>query len=230
MRDRTRPIAGGLSIGNSRYDDAGTLGEIIKLNDEPGLFLISCWHVLCGRHGQINDDIVQPGILDNGNVANCKIARLHSYRLTDQVDVAFAQLNIDIDSRPGVMHLGRTRNIIRPTEGMRVIKCGRSTEVTTGRIHSVNATARISGYPGGTAIFYNQILTNNMSAGGDSGAVLLEENSNDVVGLLIGGNEEDKSIFNHMTRVFSSLNDHTFKRNESISEDQTLFNNINPNQ
>jgi len=47
------------------------------------------------------------------------------------------------------------------------------------------------GYGGGrTALFTNQILTTNMSKGGDSGSLLVDGEGNKAVGLLFAGSDE----------------------------------------
>jgi hypothetical protein len=57
---------------------------------------------------------------------------------------------------------------------MKVMKVGRTTGFTKGTIQSINATVNV-GYGAGVACFTGQISTNAMSAGGDSGSLLLAE-------------------------------------------------------
>jgi hypothetical protein len=82
--------------------------------------------------------------------------------------------------------------------GMRVKKCGRTTEATFGFVRSINATVNVSGYPSGTMTFVNQILTTHMSQPGDSGSLLLDDSSNRVVGLLFAGDGSTQTIHNHI--------------------------------
>ena len=49
----------------------------------------------------------------------------------------------------------------------------------------IYATVEVGGYPDGSAIFEEQIITTNMSAGGDSGSLLV--NGQKAVGLLFAG-------------------------------------------
>ncbi|MGH9148010.1 MAG: serine protease, partial [Vicinamibacterales bacterium] len=55
-----------------------------------------------------------------------------------------------------------------------------------GRITAINATVNVNYGGGKVARFVNQIVTTNMSAGGDSGSLLLDL-ENRAVGLLFAG-------------------------------------------
>ena len=78
------------------------------------------------------------------------------------------------------------RRKVNVTVGTLVKKCGRTTNFTTGRITAINATINV-GYGGGmVARFVDQIVTTNMSAGGDSGS-LVTTLDNVAVGLLFAG-------------------------------------------
>lgn len=67
-----------------------------------------------------------------------------------------------------------TGAVIEPDIGMHVQKTGRTTGATYGTILNTNATVRV-GYPGGhSAIFVNQIITGNISRGGDSGSLVVQ--------------------------------------------------------
>lgn len=78
---------------------------------------------------------------------------------------------------------------------MKVKKCGRTTEFTKGTITAINATVNINyGAPNGVAQFVGQIITTNISAGSDSGSLVVVDgkgkNKNDdrkPVGLLYAG-------------------------------------------
>lgn len=70
--------------------------------------------------------------------------------------------------------------------GTIVQKTGRTTNYTTGRITAINATINVNYGGGNVARFKDQIVTTNMSAGGDSGSLVTT--SDDVaVGLLFAG-------------------------------------------
>ncbi len=74
---------------------------------------------------------------------------------------------------------------------MRVMKYGRTTGQTKGRIQGINATVLV-GYDTGVARFVGQIVIGGggFSAGGDSGALIVVEKGGDArkpVGLLFAG-------------------------------------------
>ena len=70
--------------------------------------------------------------------------------------------------------------------GTIVQKTGRTTNYTTGRITAINATIDVNYGGGRVARFKDQIVTTNMSAGGDSGS-LVTTLDDVAVGLLFAG-------------------------------------------
>ena len=84
-----------------------------------------------------------------------------------------------------------------------VQKTGRTTHYTIGRITTINATVDV-GYGGGrTAWFRDQIITTNMSAGGDSGS-LVTTLDNVAVELLFAGSSV-ATILNQIENVRNLL-------------------------
>jgi hypothetical protein len=67
-----------------------------------------------------------------------------------------------------------------------VKKTGRTTNFTTGRVTVIGATVNVNFGGGQIAKFCNQIVTTDMSAGGDSGSLVLDL-ANKPVGLLFAG-------------------------------------------
>ncbi len=75
---------------------------------------------------------------------------------------------------------------------MRVMKYGRTTGQTNGRIDAINATVNVNYGSPGVAHFIKQIIIKpgNFSAGGDSGALIVVQKGGDAgspVGLLFAG-------------------------------------------
>ncbi len=70
--------------------------------------------------------------------------------------------------------------------GMLVKKTGRTTDFTTGRVQTINTTVNVNYGQGRIARFCRQIITTDMSAGGDSGSLVLDFENNPV-GLLFAG-------------------------------------------
>src|SRR2546428_1111469 len=91
------------------------------------------------------------------------------------VDAAVAE---PIETRlvaPDILGIGRVRGTKEPDIGMRVRKSGRTTGVTAGRITAIDAVVEVD-YGGPTAIFREQIVSDLLSKGGDSGSPVVDEN------------------------------------------------------
>ncbi len=108
----------------------------------------------------------------------------------NQVDGALAKpVSPDVVSNE-ILEIGSVTEDTEAELGMEVKKSGRTTGLTTGTIQLLNASVRV-GYGGGKiALFTNQILTTNMSKGGDSGSLLVNGGGNKAVGLLFAGSDQ----------------------------------------
>ncbi|MBW3593114.1 MAG: S1 family peptidase, partial [Actinobacteria bacterium] len=87
--------------------------------------------------------------------------------------------------------------------GMVVQKTGRTTNHTTGRITAINATVDVGFGGGRIGRFRDQIITTNMSAGGDSGSLVMTLDEV-AVGLLFVGSSV-ATIANQIENVRSLL-------------------------
>jgi hypothetical protein len=108
----------------------------------------------------------------------------------NQVDGALAKpVNPDVVSSE-ILEIGAVTGEREAELGMEVKKSGRTTGLTTGTVQLLDASVNV-GYGGGrTALFTNQILTTNMSQGGDSGSLLVSGEGNKAVGLLFAGSDQ----------------------------------------
>ena len=86
---------------------------------------------------------------------------------------------------------------------MSVKKNGRTTEFTTGEILQVDLTVDVDYREAGVARFTDQLLAGPMSAGGDSGSAVLNDDD-EIVGLLFAGSDTT-TIINPIQAVFSAL-------------------------
>lgn len=231
LAKRVRPAEGGYSVGHFKIT-AGTLGTCVYsvlpggstnpplhgVGIPPKYFILSNNHVLANSNGAaLGDPILQPGPADGGTVAADTIAKLSNFipitfnpptPLTahnNLVDAAVAEVAFH-DCDREIHWIGNVRGW-RPkagvTVGTLVQKTGRTTNYTVGRITAVNATIDV-GYGGGrVARFKQQIVTTNMSAGGDSGSLVttLDEVA---VGLLFAGSPS-ATILNQIENVRSLL-------------------------
>jgi hypothetical protein len=205
LASRVRPAYGGVSVGHYKIT-AGTLGTCCyDATPFPGIpqryYILSNNHVLANSNAaNIGDPILQPGPYDGGTYPADVIAKLSRFvpikfmqpnqaPPINYVDAAVAEGNFsDLDRR--IFWVGHLRRLYQaPEVGMIVEKCGRTTNLTTGRILNINATVDVNYGNGQVARFSRQILTTSMSAGGDSGSLVadLEESA---VGLLFAGSPQ----------------------------------------
>jgi hypothetical protein len=201
LRQRLRPAMGGFSVGHYRIT-AGTIATCVyDLSPFPGIpkryFILSNNHVLANsNNARIGDPILQPGPYDGGTIPRDIIARLtrfvpilfhtatripHNYVDAAIAEGAFHDLNREI------YWIGYVKQVnSRPQIGDIVEKTGRTTNFTTGKILALNATVDVNYGSGRVARFVNQIVTSNMSAGGDSGSLVCDLKEG-AVGLLFAG-------------------------------------------
>ncbi len=199
-------------------------GKIPTQKESYGDYLIlSNNHVLADvNQGNAGDLILQPGPFDGGVYPSDGFATLERFepivlspRLNfpppgyppgfNLVDAAVARPIYGRDVTASIIGLIMPQGIDQAASvGALVIKAGRTTQVTTGRVLATNATISPIGYgDAGVAAFRHQILTTAMSAGGDSGSLLMDINLN-AVGLLFAGSPF-VTIHNHIADVETAL-------------------------
>lgn len=231
LTKRTRPAKGGYSVGHKNIT-AGTIATCVY-DILPGgtvsppahgvgipskYYILSNNHVLANSNaGAIGDAVLQPGPYDGGVDPADRIATLARFipisfypttPLASQnnlVDCAIAEgqfHDLDRDIFWSCCARGWQRKA-SVTVGTVVKKTGRTTNFTIGRITAINATIDV-GYGGGrVARFKDQIVTTNMSAGGDSGSLVMTLD-NVAVGLLFAGSTTSM-IANQIENVRSLL-------------------------
>ena len=217
---RTRNQHFGVSGGNvndaSRsFCCSGTLGALIT--DGINQYILSNNHVL-GRSDQAvaGEDVSQPGLIDS----SCRVTTIvgdfiAAAPLGSNVDAAIAQLRPGtMDSSGFIEDIGVPGTaIVNPSVGMSVAKSGRTTGFTTGTISSINTSVSVQyqrGCGGGkkfTVSYRNQVVINSstFSAGGDSGSMIVTNNSShNPVALLFAGSSTS-TIGNPIGEVLSVL-------------------------
>ncbi len=201
LRQRIRPAMGGFSVGHYKIT-AGTIGTCVyDMKPFPGIpqryYILSNNHVLANsNNARIGDPILQPGPYDGGTVPRDIIARLSDFVTIrfktstsipiNYVDAAIAEGEFH-DLNREIYWIGYVKQVnSKPQIGDIVEKTGRTTNFTTGKILALNATVDVNYGGGNVARFAKQIVTTNMSAGGDSGSLVCDINEG-AVGLLFAG-------------------------------------------
>jgi len=118
------------------------------------------------------------------------------------MDVALARPDDPEMLRPEILGIGMPIGMAEPQLGMPVQKSGRTTGLTQGFVEQIDVTVNVD-YNGRMACFTNQIITNRMSAPGDSGSAILDTERR-VVGLLFAGSEH-VTIFTPIQRILTQL-------------------------
>lgn len=195
LQRRVRPLVRGASIAH-RDVTAGTLGAFVTVGAETAIYVLSNNHVLGNSdRGRIGDDVLQPGPADDGTSADRVGELFHAVRLEldapNLVDAALALLDaaIEVD---GAAHDGPLAGITDAAGVVgEVIKIGRTTGLTIGRISAIEVDGVPVGYDTGVFRFDDQIevegIDGGFSAGGDSGSVIYTPVDRMGVGLLFAG-------------------------------------------
>jgi len=237
---RARPARGGYSVGHVKIT-AGTIATCVydflpgaTVNPPaPGMgtpakfYLLSNNHVLANSNdAHIGDPILQPGPFDGGTDPADRIARLSRFvpiTFEPPVPRALHRNLVDAAVAEGEFH-DLEREVYwsgvpsgwypraRLRVGDRVKKTGRTTSFTLGRVIATNATIDVNYGGGRVARFLDQIVTTNISAGGDSGSLVLSSapgsqpgtQDDFVLGLLFAGSPQ-ATIVNHFEHVRALL-------------------------
>ncbi|HHE55846.1 MAG TPA: hypothetical protein ENL21_08695 [Caldithrix abyssi] len=140
-----------------------------------------------------------------GSKTRLKAVRLEQAQAQENlVDCAIAQPLNPNDVINEIAEIGSIQEVAEGELGMKIQKSGRTTEWTTGEIEQVDVTVKVSYGENKTALFVDQLMAGNMSAGGDSGSAVLNMNS-EIVGLLFAGSSTS-TVINRIQNVFSALN------------------------
>ena len=214
------PVVPGVSIGHPSIS-AGTAGCVVYDVHNGRQYVLSNWHVLHGAEGSIGDNIVQPGKHDDNRIDRNLAGRLIRSHLGVAGDCAIAEINnrkleatiLDLNSK--VQRIGE------PELGDRVVKSGRTTDVTYGVVNRIHTTAKI---------FYNGVgeceigcfeigpdpkkpaKDGEISMGGDSGAAWLHVADNKASDMMLGlhfagetGDAPEHALACYAASVFEKL-------------------------
>ncbi len=206
------PLRGGLSISTERHHTYGTLGGLVNDRETGEPMILSASHVLAGdwraRPGQ---RIYQPGRLDGGRPANA-IATLTRTAMTVNLDAAVATLTGPRRSLNDQLELGPIQGVGEATLGLDVVKSGRRSGVTHGRVVAVDGVAKMRyGY---LERIIHRVVTidplwafGEVSGPGDSGAIWLGQEDRRAVALhFAGGNRPERALALDIQAVLAALN------------------------
>jgi hypothetical protein len=212
QRQRQRPVPGGVSIAPLNEAFVGTLGCFLRrvAGGTEQIFALSNNHVLADTNRlPIGTPIVQPGPEIAPTKPGDVFAALSAFvpiqfptsgptPVVNRLDAAIAVVAdrelIQLRRMFGVDRY--TPQLLAPVPGMRVVKSGRTTGVTTGVINATRVNGVVVNYGTRTAprlATFNDTVeivgsgNQPFSMPGDSGSVILEQESGRPVALLFAG-------------------------------------------
>lgn len=225
---RFRPAMPGCGLGHTEIE-VGTFGCLVKKRPDPeidpeadeerdeSLYVLSNSHVLA-NHGvcRVGDLVLQGGRYDGGREPDdvlCELAEWVPFEFTDSgfpnlVDAAIARvLNPDeVSSAVRMIGVppGYTKHVQRDME---VHKCGRTSDLTYGRVRDIDYRLQMSykkpGGGTGRVGLSDQVLCTRYTAPGDSGSAVFSSGGF-VVGLHFAGSSST-SVFNRIGHVLDAL-------------------------
>jgi hypothetical protein len=219
--------------GSQIFCCSGTLGSLVSRNGS--LYILSNNHVLArSDQASVGETITQPGLIDaNCSVAaTSTVADLTQFVNLEtsgkNVDAAIALIVPGaVDTTGSILSLGSTAtgstadagpphqgNGILASIGENVAKSGRSSGLTCSTVDAVAIATSVSYQKGcNTGTSFNVNYTNQISVsggafstGGDSGSLIVDQNTADPVALLYGGSDTD-TVGNPVADVLAALAD-----------------------
>lgn len=205
-------LHGGISMGPCRtvfrtppdvptagnYTFVGTLGAIVIDRVTKAEMALTNFHVACVDTGWApGDTMAQPGRPDGGSCPADVFGSLTRAVLSEHVDGAVVSITAGKATECTIEGIGDVKGHAAAVLNSDVRKRGRTTELTFGRVTSVDASVSINYGDGlGNRTLKNQVRivadtaqSAVFSAGGDSGSVVVDGN-NMVIGLLFGGSTQ----------------------------------------
>jgi hypothetical protein len=206
---RFRPCPGGVSVGHPKIT-AGTLGTPLPIRGtkygRSNNHIFAATSTDLNPRARIGDPIFQPGVYDLGTEEDT-IGSLAWYQPMYEQGMNLIDAALMLPADPSllsddILDIGPHTGLATANLEEVVQKSGRTTNVTQARILDVDATLKV-GYGEFTLTFTNQIITDYMASGGDSGSALLNMDRK-LVGLLFAGSNY-VTVHNHIGNVISAI-------------------------
>ncbi len=214
-----RPVPIGVSTGHPDIT-AGTIGCRVK-DGSGNVYALSNNHIYANsNNASIGDNELQPGPSDGGQDPEDAIGTLHDFEpikfdgSDNEIDAAIAATSTGNvgTATPNDGYGAPGTSIVEAFVGQQVQKYGRTTGWTFGEVSEINVSVDVC-YAGfifctSLAHFVNQIAITpgDFSDGGDSGSLIVTDDSNkNPVGLLFAGSSE-RTLANPISAVLSRFN------------------------
>ncbi len=208
---RANPMQGGISISDAAHIACGTLGALVIDRRTRTPMLLGNWHVLANDWmARAGLPVYQPGRLDGGSAVDT-VAWYVRDAMRASLDAAVAELADRRRLLGEQFDLGAVRGVATPELDQRVIKSGRGSGVTTGRVTAVGGYTRMV-YGGlqreirvGMTIEPDRV-GNQVSTAGDSGSLWLDAETRRAVGLHFAGSDlPERALAMDIAEVLDAL-------------------------
>lgn len=201
------PIQSGFSVGNDESVDAGTVGAIVSFNGTH--FILSNAHVLASQ-GVGDIDITQTTYPAREDINQTFSVGVLKHIVTfnssgNSADAALAQINGGLNINPSISGAKPPYTVVDPADQMKVIGRGRTTSTIRGVVRDLHFSGPVE-MPGdmGTIKFVDQVVCVGDVEGGDSGAIIVAKDTEQIVGLLFAGTDTE-FLFTPIKAVRKSL-------------------------
>ena len=214
-----RPLRIGVSLGNPN-GLPGTIGCIVERKGRQ--YVLSANHVLARQNqADLGETVIQPSLPDADSRRRATappaatVGRLAEFqrvyfdgKTPNFMDAAIAELVLPPNqvrcTTPAGFYGAPSGDPVAATLGMKIMKLGRTTELTHGVITAVNAKIEVD-FPSGTALLVGQLETSGRFGDlGDSGSlVLTDDGHKSPVGMVIGGDDKGSAIVTPIGRILS---------------------------
>jgi endonuclease G len=209
---RSNPIRGGISISDAYTNGYGTLGGKVIDRTTGEEMVLSNWHVLVARWAaRRGQPIYQPGRLDGGTSSDT-VASLARDAMSVGLDAAVATVDGSRGFINDQLGLGPVTGVGDAELDTQVVKSGRRTGITHGRVTGIAGTATLS-YNAVERVIRNVIAIDpsqaftQVSAPGDSGSVWLEDRTWRALGLhFAGGDFPERALAIDLRSILDALN------------------------
>lgn len=166
-------------------------------------------HQIVPPDAKKGDPIIQPGLFDGGISPQDTIATLERWlqpspKGKHNLDAAIAVVNNLSFVSPEIEGIGRLVGVSNAEIGMRVMKVGRTTGLTFGEIQRIDASTKVAFWGDVKILFRDVIICDYMTAGGDTGAILMDAEKR-AVGICFAGTQQI-SLFLPIQQVLDALN------------------------
>jgi len=203
------PFELGISISREYDNETGTIGLLLKKEGAIGKrYIISCFHVFCAPELRMNNKNIETenqayllrsaSFEDDGTTI---IGWVVKGKIDSDSDFAIAELKEAIRFT-NKFYLPENSNIT-PTgfkvttledKGKKVKMCGRTSEYQEGVIKSHYASQTINYGNNRNQYLKGLVEITSISKGGDSGAPVILDGSNEIIGLVVCGNADSTYV------------------------------------